>query len=180
MRTSDAPSLTITAAYPALAPARAVVAALQAAGIDAARIAIGTEQLMTAAPPLPNSETPLLWRVLILGALWSIVGGVIGAIIGLLLGVYGIGVPGTPDNIGIQVASWAMFLHVAGALVGCYLAIDTGDRFASTGLHHDAATPHDILVRVRAQHRAEYDLAQRIMQPAASAGAPPDGSVAAR
>jgi hypothetical protein len=152
--------LTITAAYPGMTSARAVVGALQAAGIDAARIAIGTEQAMGEAPRVRSNETPLLWRVLILGALWSIVGGVIGALVGLVLGVYGIGVPGTPDNVGIQIASWAMFLHVAGALVGGYLAIDTGDHFATTGLHHDADR---VQVRVRAQHRAEYEIAERVM-----------------
>jgi hypothetical protein len=160
MELHERTDLTITAAYPGLAAARVVVAALQAAGIDAARIAIGTDQAMGQAPRVRSNETPLLWRVLILGAVWSIVGGVIGAIVGLVLGVYGIGVPGTPDNVGIQIASWAMFLHVAGALVGCYLALDTGDNFATTGLHHDADR---VQVRVRAQHRAEYETAEEVM-----------------
>ena len=99
--------------------------------------------------------------MLVLGALWSIAGGILGAIVGLVLGVYSIGVPGTPNNIGIQIASWAMFMHVAGALVGCYLALDTGDHFASSALHHDNDR---VQVRVRAQHRAEYERAEQVMR----------------
>jgi hypothetical protein len=153
--------LTLNAGYDGMAAARAAVASLQAAGIDAARISIGPGTDMQDAPAMRSSETPLLWRVLLLGAFWSIIGGIAGAVLGLVLGLNDIGVPGTPDNIGIQIASWAMFLHVAGALVGCYLAIDTGDRYASTALHHDA---NIVRVRVRAQHRAEYDRATEIMR----------------
>jgi hypothetical protein len=153
--------LTLTANYHGMAAARAAIASLQAAGVDAARISVGAGSAMEDAPRMRSSETSLLWRVLLLGAFWSIIGGIAGAVLGFVLGVNDIGVPGTPDNVGIQIASWAMFLHVAGALVGCYLAIDTGDHYASTALHHDA----DIVrVRVRAQHRAEYERATEIMR----------------
>ncbi len=161
MNVREHKELTITVAFDGMAAARAVVAALQAAGVDAARIAIGTDGALAAAPRLSASEAPLLWHVVWLGALWSIAGGVIGALVGLALGVYEVGVPGTPDNIAIQIASWAMFMHVAGALAGCYLALDTGDRFATTAHHHDA---RQVQIRVRAQHRAEYERALQVMR----------------
>ena len=89
---------------------------------------------------------PTLGRVFWSGFWWSIAGGAVGAMLGLIVGLLGWGLPGTPDNIAVQIASWAMFLHVAGALAGCYAALDTGDRFARKADHHDAAAT---LVRVR-------------------------------
>ena len=161
MNVSDRKEMTVTAAVDGMAAARSMVAALQAAGIESGRISIGTADGVREAPRLPGNEAPLLWRVFALGFLWGVAGALLGAIVGLVLGVYGIGVPGTPDNIGIQIASWAMFMHVTGALVGCYLALDTGDRFAATVEHHDRER---VQVRVRAQHRAELDRAIEVLR----------------
>ena len=50
--------------------------------------------------------------------------------IGLVIGLLGWGLPGTPDNLAVHVASWAMFLHVGGAHFVAGLsfgALDTGD-----------------------------------------------------
>lgn len=94
------------------------------------------------------------------GFWWSIVGAAVGAAMGLAVGLLGWGVPGTTDNIAIQVASWTMFMHVLGALLGCYLVLDTGDRFARKPDHHDRPST---LVRVRSADPAVIALSERVL-----------------
>jgi hypothetical protein len=106
---------------------------------------------------------PTLSRVFWSGLWWSLVGAVAGAFIGLALGLSGWGLPGTSDTVAIQVASWAMFLHVVGALVGCYAALDTGDRFSRKPDHHDRAAT---LIRVLALHAEESERARQILMDA--------------
>jgi hypothetical protein len=102
----------------------------------------------------------LLGRVFWSGFWWSIAGGLLGALLGLLVGLAGLGLPGTPDNLTVQVASWAMFLHVAGALAGCYAALDTGDRFAQKADHHDE---HSTLVRVSSTDETVIRTAEHVL-----------------
>ena len=131
--------------------ARQAVERLRAAAVPDS--AINVRRQAAATPPPP--ESPLLWRVFWSGLWWSVVGGVVGALLGLVIGLLGLGLPGTPDNLAVQIASWAMFLHVAGALAGCYAALDTGDRYARKADHHDvqltlvrvAMSDSDMLVR---------------------------------
>ena len=134
-------SAEVIGAFPTESDARSAVQRLRATGI--ADSAIHVRRRAATLPPPP--EAPLLRRVFWSGLWWSVGGGLVGAVLGLLVGLAGLGLPGTPDNLAVQVASWAMFLHVAGALVGCYAALDTGDRFARTTDHHDEQST---LVRV--------------------------------
>jgi hypothetical protein len=136
--------------------ARGGVQRLRAAGV-----ADGSMQVARAAvPAAPPSEAPVLSRVFWTGLWWSVAGGFAGAIVGLIVGLDGWGIPGTSANIGIQVAAWAMCLHVACALAGCYAALDTGDRFARKAEHHD--TPRTV-VRVRARYSAEVARIEQIL-----------------
>jgi hypothetical protein len=155
MQVADLPgSRSVVASFADDARARAAIGRLRAAGIPGHAMSIARR----AAPPPPEALT--LSRVFWSGFWWSVVGGIAGALLGLVVGALGWGVPGTPANIGIQVASWAMFGHVVGALAGCYLALDTGDRFARTPDHHDAAVT---LVRVRTADAAALARAEEVM-----------------
>ena len=161
VKVSDAPgSSTVVGSFTDDAHARDAVQRLRAAGVADAAISVARRS----APTRPSSEMPTLSRVFWSGLWFSIVGGAIGALLGLIVGLLGWGLPGTPDNIAVQVASWAMFLHVAGALAGCYAALDTGDRFARKADHHDASAT---LVRVRSN---DGDASMRAAQVLAEAG----------
>ncbi len=102
-------------------------------------------------------------RVFWSGFWWSVIGAGFGAALGLVVGLLGLGLPETADNIAIQIVSWAMFAHVLGALLGCYLVLDTGDRFARKPDHHDTAAT---LVRVQASDAEAAANAERIMREA--------------
>ncbi len=136
---------------------------LREANVPAVAISVSRR---AGAEPAP-AELPTLSRVFWSGLLWSIVGAVIGGGLGLIVGLLGWGLPGTPSNIGIQIASWAMFWHVLGALLGCYLVLDTGDRFARKADHHDGPLT---LVRVST---SDAELRSRAMQILVDAGGAP-------
>lgn len=172
VKVDDGKKLLIEATFAGLDDARAAATALEAAGIDPKRISIAKGGASTA-----RGEAPVMSRVFWTGFWWSVGGAAVGALIGLTLGRLGVGVPGAPDNIAIQVASWAMFLHVGGALCGCYASLDTGDRFARSGEHHDRAVTS---LRVRVQHRAELDRATETMIANGGAIAGGDTSATAR
>jgi hypothetical protein len=150
-----------TGAFPGEAAARQAVARLRAEGMAQDNIEVCRDGGV-ASPP---SDMPAMSRVFWSGLIWSIVGGAIGAGAGLVVGLLDLGVPGTPTTIAIQITAWAMFGHVLGALLGCYLALDTGDRFANKASHHDPAAT---LVRVRVSSAEAASRAEEIMQ---SAGA---------
>jgi hypothetical protein len=157
VKVSDAPgSSTTIASFSDEAHARAAVQRLRAAGIADAAISIGRRS----APTRPPAEMPTLARVFWSGLWWSVAGGALGALVGLIVGLLGWGLPGTPDNIAVQIASWAMFMHVAGALAGCYAALDTGDRFARKADHHDTSAT---LVRVRSDDAEGSSQAAQIL-----------------
>jgi hypothetical protein len=141
------------------ADARAAVARLRAAGIPPDVITVTRR----AAPPAPP-ELPTMSRVFWSGFWGSVAGAILGALVGLVFAVLDLGVPGTPSSLGIQVAAWTMGLHVIGALVGCYLALDTGDRFARKPHHHDQPTT---LVRVRSADAGLLAVAENLFSTAA-------------
>jgi hypothetical protein len=157
VKVSGAPgSSTVIGSFTDDAHARDAVQRLRAAGVADAAISVARRSATTQ----PPAEMPTLARVFWSGFWWSIAGGAVGALLGLIVGVLGWGLPGTPDNIAVQIASWAMFLHVAGALAGCYAALDTGDRFAHKADHHDASAT---LVRVRSNDAEASMRAARIL-----------------
>lgn len=143
-----APTTELVAAFASDVEARRAAQQLHRAGIDPSMISVMRTRSRSPQP----SEAPTLTKVFWSGLFWSIVGGVAGALLGLVVALLGWGLPGTPDNIAIQIASWAMFLHVLGALLGCYIVLDTGDRFATKADHHDSDST---LLRVRAEPSTE-------------------------
>jgi hypothetical protein len=148
VKVADTPgSSHVVASFADEGSARNAVQRLRAAGVVDTAIHVARPNQS----PRPPAESPTLWRVFWSGLWWSVVGAIVGAMIGLVVGLLGLGLPGTPDNLAVHVASWAMFLHVAGALAGCYAALDTGDRFAHKADHHDTGAT---LVRVRSADAA--------------------------
>ena len=144
------------------AAARTAVRRLQASGISEAAIGIARQ---SAAPP--PSDTPAISKVFWTGFWWSIAGLAVGVAIGLILGLLGVGLPGTTDSVWLQVASWGMFVHVAGAIVGCYLALETGDRFSSNTAHHDQMAT---MVRVRFADDGEAARLEVLLKDAGASG----------
>lgn len=171
MKVSDAHgSAQTVGSFPDDARARAAVQRLREAGVVAGAISVAHRS----EPAKPPSEMPTFSRVFWSGFWWSIVGGIVGAAVGLVIGLLGLGLPGTPDNIAVHVASWAMFLHVAGALAGCYAVLDTGDRFARKADHHDASAT---LVRVRSKDTDSLARAERILADAGASHVEHPGAV---
>jgi hypothetical protein len=126
--------------------AAVAIARLEATGVSQTRM---STTRVVATPP---SEMPTMKRVFWSGLWWSVLGAVVGAGLGLLVGLLDLGIPGSFESTVLQVASWAMFFHVLGALLGCYLVLDTGDRFASKEDHHDVEL---VLIRVAGVSRAD-------------------------
>jgi hypothetical protein len=137
--------------------ARFALQQLRESGPAATSVSISRQSPTAGAPPDMPAFTRIFWS----GLWWSIIGAVLGGALGLVVGLLGLGVPGTPDNVGIQIAAWAMFAHVLGALLGCYLALDTGDRFAQKAEHHDVATT---VLRVTTRDPEAVLRAERIMR----------------
>lgn len=139
--------------------ASAAVLSLRQQNVPASAISVG-KSADTRPPP---SEMPTMGKVFWSGFWWSVIGAIVGAAMGLAVGLLGWGIPGTTDNIAIQVASWTMFMHVLGALLGCYLVLDTGDRFARKADHHDVPST---LVRVRSADPDSITISERVLREA--------------
>lgn len=144
---SAAGTPTIVGVFEDDAAARDAVHRLQASGVGSGAISVARGP---AAPP--PEDTPAMSRVFWSGFWWSVAGAGVGVALGFVFGTLGGGVLETPGGIWIQIVAWGMFAHVAGAIVGCYLALDTGDRFSTNAAHHDSP---ETLVRVRVEGELE-------------------------
>jgi hypothetical protein len=150
------------------AAARAAVLRLRTAGVGEDAIGVARR---TASPPPP--DTPAMSRVFWSGFWWSVAGAIAGGLIGLAVAAFGLGIPGTSGAIWIQIASWGMFAHVAGAIIGCYLALDTGDRFSKKDAHHDRRAT---LVRVRLAVGTDGATLERVLIDAGARATEHDGA----
>lgn len=112
-------------------------------------------------------------RVFWSGFWWSVAGAIVGVLIGVVVGAFGLGIPGASSAIWIQIASWAMFAHVAGAIVGSYLALDTGDRFSTKDAHHDRP---GTVVRLRVAPDADTRSLERVLLDAGARATEHDGA----
>jgi hypothetical protein len=152
--------------YADMAGARRAIDALQFSGVEAGNIALlgAAAKAVRAADARANMadrDTPLIWRILWRGFLWSIVGGLVGLALGLAFTFSGIGAFGG-DNAALQIASWAMFGHVAGALWGAYAAISGGGAWEATFAAADVEGR--VIVGVRAAPGADIERIARILR----------------
>lgn len=120
-----------------MAGARRAIDALQFGGIEANDIALSGEGVAQAEQLASRgntgaSDSPIIWRVVWRGFWWSIAGGVLGVAIGAVFGMSGLTLPGTSNSMALQIVSWAMFLHVGGAIVGIYAGVTTGSAWELT------------------------------------------------
>src|SRR6185295_1095814 len=161
--------------------ARRAIDALQNAGFEASSIALAGEagaaaaRMADASANTSHGDSRMIWRVVWRGFWWSIAGAIAGAAVGFGLAKSGLPFPASSDNVALQVASWTMFLHVGGAIVGVYLGISSGAAWELT--FQPVAGPVAIAVRsldARGLARAERILRDRgatdVRRPAAGAG----------
>ena len=86
-------------------------------------------ELLGAAPatrpaPIRGRDAPVLGKVFWQIVLWGIVGAVIGGLIGLALTAAGVGPDGTAGRT-LQIAGWAMFVHIIASLWAGYVVLGT-------------------------------------------------------
>lgn len=156
----------VLAEYADMEAARRAIDALQFNGVEAGRIALlgaaaEAARRADAKANMAERDTPLIWRILWRGLLWSIVGGVVGVALGLIFTVSGVEVFGG-DNLALQVASWAMFAHIAGALWGAYAAISSGGAWEATFMAADVHGP--VILGVRASSDGDVQRVERILR----------------
>jgi hypothetical protein len=158
----------VSALYPNMEGARRAIDALQNDGVEANSISLsgeGADAAKRMADSQRNtsaSDAPILGRVIWRCVLWSIVGAVLGVAIGLAFGLSGLLLPGTSNNVALQVASWAMFLHVGGALWGAYAGISSGSAWELT--FQPAGDNGRVFVNVAATNERESARAERVLR----------------
>ncbi len=157
----------VVATYDDMAQVRRAIDALQYSGVEANRIKLGGEgaaaaaRATDAARDTSAADRPMLWRILWRGFWWGVWGGIAGALLGLLFSYFGFGfLPGV-DRPLIQIVSWAMFGHVAGALWGCYAALTTGDAWGLTFQPTEGGT---IRIAVRSTDPRDIERAERVFR----------------
>jgi hypothetical protein len=80
-----------------------------------------------AAPTPPRErEERFLGRLVLIVVAWSVVGTAVGAGMGLAFNAAGIG-PGGTGGLLIQIASWAVFVHLLGGLWAGYALLTKGE-----------------------------------------------------
>ncbi len=148
--------------------ARRAIDALQNDGIEASNISLSGEGADAAARMANSqrnsnaSDAPILGRVIWRCVFWSIVGGVLGAGVGFALGSTGLGTfPGMSNSLPLQVASWAMFLHVGGALWGAYAGISNGSAWELTFQPVESGR---VFVNVAASNERDGHRAERVLR----------------
>ena len=158
----------VSALFANMEGARRAIDALQNDGVEAGTISLSGEGA-DAARHMANSQrntnasdAPILGRVIWRCVLWSIVGAVLGAGVGLAFGLSGVLLPGTSNGVAIQVASWAMFLHVGGALWGAYAGISSGSAWELT--FQPAGDNGRVFVNVSATDERESMRAERVLR----------------
>lgn len=148
--------------------ARRAIEALQNDGVEANIITLsgeGADAAKRRADSQRNhnaSDAPIIGRVIWRCVLWSIVGGGLGVVVGLVLGGSGLTLPGSSNNLALQVASWAMFFHVGGALWGAYAGISSGSAWELT--FQPVSGGGRVFVDVAAENEQESQRAERILR----------------
>ncbi len=81
--------------------------------------------------------------------------------VGLAFGLLGVSAPVIGTSVALEVASWAMFLHIGGALLGIYLALTGADAWGIDD--GDAGSGAIVSVRIASGNRTDTETAQRIL-----------------
>jgi hypothetical protein len=157
----------VSALYPDMERARRAIEALQNDGIEVGRITLSGEGA-DAAKRIANtrlnsnaSDAPILGRVIWRCVWWSIVGAVIGFGVGLAFGLSGVTFLGMSNSLVLQVASWTMFLHIAGALWGAYAGISNGSAWELT---FQPVGVGRVFVNVAASNERDSHRAERVLR----------------
>jgi hypothetical protein len=157
----------VDATYADMDGARRAIEALQFGGVEASRIYLmgeGAEEAARVAGSRLDSsasDRPILSRIVWRTVWWSIVGGVVGVGVGLFFGLSGFGgIPGMSNSVALQVASWGMFLHIAGAILGAYAGVSMGSAWELTF----QPIRGRVIVAVRERDEKSVERAERIMR----------------
>lgn len=118
------PRYRVVAAFPDADAARRAADALRAAGSPPEDITIAGGAA-TAATPREREER-FIGRLVLIVVVWSIVGTALGVVIGLMLNALEIG-PGGRGGLIIQMASWAVFVHLLAGLWAGYALLTKGE-----------------------------------------------------
>lgn len=157
----------MTGTYDDMPSARRAVDALQYAGIEAGHISLAGEgaeeavRLLNASSNTSANDRPILSRVFWRGFWWSVVGALAGAALGLLFNSWTLGFVEGAGSPAIQIATWAMFGHVAGALWGCYAAITSGEAW---GLTFQPVVGGALRISVRSADPRDLARAERVFR----------------
>ena len=158
----------VSALFANMEGARRGIDALQNDGVEASTISLsgeGADAAKHMADSQRNtnaSDAPILSRVVWRCVLWSFVGAVLGVVVGLALGLSGMTLPGTSNNVALQVVSWAMFLHIGGALWGAYAGISSGTAWELT--FQPVGDSGRVFVNVAATNERESARAERVLR----------------
>jgi hypothetical protein len=161
MSAPQAPTI-VLASCRDMAHARAVIDALQYAGVEASLISMHGEGVDAArrADARANSshtDIPLVWRVFWRGALWSVIATPLGGLLGLALGLAGF----VAINLVVTALLWALVAHLVGGMVGAYMALGMGDAWALTFHRTDGGA---VTVTVACPDAAAAARAERIIR----------------
>ena len=165
----EASQFNVTASYRDRDSADRAVDALRSAGIDVACLSVEETKPAGAQPvAVPSPRSPLVWRAVWSGFVWGVPGAAAGALIGLGIGALGGNAPLLGANIAIEVASWAMFLHIAAALCGVYITLNDAEAWGiEDGAHGDGFA---VAVHVGSNQRGATDRAERVLWDAGATG----------
>jgi len=124
LKTTTTTSHTVIATYADAGSARRALVLLRNAGVDDSAISIVGESMATPAgtADLLHEDRSVIMRIFWAGLIWGGVGAVVGAGIGYVLARLSF----PTDNTAIQIASWAMFVHIAATLWAAYAVIYDG------------------------------------------------------
>lgn len=148
-----------------MAHARRAIEALQNSGVDATRIGLvgeaGARAREQASSRSSSTDVSILWRALWKGFWWGAWGAIAGALIGVFVWWADIPAPGFGESLPLQIATWAMYVHVAAAICGLYAGI--GGMGSAWELSFQK-TEGPVDVGVRAEAGRETERVARILR----------------
>jgi hypothetical protein len=152
-------SQTIVAEYADAPSARRAMAMLAGNGVPAEAVSFAGS--VVAAPDtateLVRKDRSVIMRIFWAGLWWGVAGAFVGAGIG-----YGFAMLEFPtENVAIQVASWAMFVHIAATLWAAYAVIDDGTPQGPPARASSGAAP---MVIVRTADAFMLERAERALR----------------